>query len=131
MGEYINKGSAVNKGVTWDYTPRTKFAGTEVTWENKKEIIKEKAREYKDKNPEASTEECVEWGKRFVRREQKHFKAYLKGKNSYGYKGGRYLVEDQSRLEHFVNMAKQLEEQWANRQDTEEIPSGELEIIEQ
>lgn len=111
MGEYINKGSEKLKGITWDYVPRSKFAGTEVTWQNKREIIKEKAREYKDKNPEATTEECIEWGRRFVRREQKHFKSYMKGKNSYSYHGGRFLVEDESRLEHFIRMAQMFEEQ--------------------
>jgi hypothetical protein len=111
MGEYINKGSEKLKGVTWDYVPRTKFAGTEITWQNKREVIKEKAREYKENNPEASTEECVEWGRRFARKEQKHFKSYLKGKNSYSYKGGKFLVEDQSRLEHFIKMAQMFEQQ--------------------
>lgn len=117
MGEYVNKGSDHLRGHTWGYVARSKFAGTEVTWENKRELIKEKAREYKEKNPEATTEECLEWGRRFVRKEQKHFKSYMKGKNSYSYQGGKFLVEDQSRLEHFIKMAQMFEEQNAEYQE--------------
>jgi hypothetical protein len=116
MGEYINTGSDHLRNKTWGFVPRSKFAGTEITWENKREVIKDKAREYKEKNPEASAEECIEWGKRFVRREQKHFKSFIKGKNSYSYLGGTYLVEDQTRLEHFIQMAKMFEEKNAEEQ---------------
>lgn len=125
---YVNKGSDMFRGRTWEYVPRSRFAGTEVTWKNKRDLIKEKAREYKEKNPEASTEECVEWGKRFVRREQKHFKAFLKGKNSYSYQGGRFLVEDQTRLEQFVKFARELDEKWSNKEEVLEPES--VEIIE-
>jgi hypothetical protein len=124
--DYINNGSDRLRGTTWAYVPRSRFAGTEITWKNKREVIKEKAREYKEKNPEASTEECVEWGKRFVRREQKHFKAFMKGKNSYLYKGGQFLVEDQSRLEQFIKFAKELEEKY----ETSEEVVNNVEIIE-
>jgi len=124
--EYTNKGSDKFRGTTWAYVPRSRFAGTEITWKNKRDVIKEKAREYKEKNPEASTEECVEWGKRFVRREQKHFKAFLKGKNSYSYKGGQFLVEDQSRMEQFIKFAKELEDKY---QPSDEVLDS-VEIIE-
>lgn len=116
MGEYINNGSDHLRDKTWTFVPRSKFAGTEVNWQNKRDVIKDKAREYKEKNPDSSTDECIEWGKRFARREQKHFKAYMKGLDSYSYLGGRYKVEDQSRLEHFIKMAKMFEDYNAEQQ---------------
>lgn len=102
---YFNRGSDHLRDKTWTYIERSPYAGEKITPENRREFMYKKALEYKEKNPDASKEECLEWGKRCVNKEIKHFKSYLKGKNSYGYKGGKFLVEDQSRVELFKKIA--------------------------
>ena len=118
---YFNRGSDHLRNKTWTYIERSPFAGTVVTPENRRELMYQKALEYKEKYPDATKEECLEWGKRWVNKEQKHFKSYLKGKNSYSYKGGKYLVEDQSRVELFKKIAAQQE---AAQKEKEENGQG-------
>jgi hypothetical protein len=130
--EYTNSGSDHLRGQTWSYVKRSKFAGTEIPLdkESKNEIIKQKGLEYKEKNPEATAAECIEWGKRFISREKKHYRAYLKGKNAYSYKGGRYLVEDESRLEHFIKMAQDFEQRNIEKAQRElELTEDKAEVI--
>lgn len=109
--EYVNNGSDHLRGVTWTYTKRTPFAGEIITCENKRSIIEREALKYKEKNPDATALECYKWGKRFVNKERKHFKSYLKGLNSYTYRGNRYLVEDEERVRVF----EALNEEFARR----------------
>ena len=118
---YFNRGSDHLRNKTWTYIERSPFAGTVVTPENRRELMYQKALEYKEKYPDATKEECLEWGKRWVNKEQKHFKSYRKGKNSYSYKGGKYLVEDQSRVELFKKIAAQQE---AAQKEKEENGQG-------
>lgn len=121
MSQYENTGSEQFRGKTWDFYPRSKFAGTEIPLDkaSKMELIKAKGLEYKEKNPDATAAECVEWGQRFINRERKHQRAYLKGKNSYSYKGGKYLVEDESRLERFIKFAQEFEQKQIEKQAAE------------
>ena len=119
---YFNKGSDHLRGKTWSYIERSPFAGEMITPENRREFMYKKALEYKEAHPEASKEECLEWGKRWVNKEKKHFKSYVKGKNAYSYKGGKYLVEDQSRVELFKKIAA---EQQAAQKEKEENGEGE------
>lgn len=116
---YFNRGSDHLRNKTWVYIERSPFAGTIVTGENRRKLIYEKALEYQEKNPDAPKEECLEWGKRWVNKETKHFKSYLKGKNSYTYKGGKYLVEDQSRVELFKKIAAQQEAAQKEKEENE------------
>lgn len=116
---YFNRGSDHLRGKSWVYIERSPFAGTVVTGENRRKLIYEKALEYQEKNPGAPKEECLEWGKRWVNKETKHFKSYLKGKNSYSYKGGKYLVEDQSRVELFKKIAAEQEAAQKEREENE------------
>jgi predicted transcriptional regulator len=109
-GNYKNSGSDHNRGLTWTYVPRTPYAGKEVTWANKKEILADAMREYKSKHPEASIEDCWIWGKSFVSRQRKHEKAYRKGLSFYKHNGGIFPVEDKSRMETFVEAAKAFNE---------------------
>lgn len=127
---YFNRGSDHLRGKTWTYIERSPFAGTIITGENKREIMYQKAIEYKEKNPDAPKEECLEWAKRWVNREQKHYKSYLKGKNSYGYKGGKYLVEDQSRVELFKKIAAAQEEAQKEKEENEQREAENSEVNE-
>lgn len=124
---YFNRGSDHLRGKTWTYIERSPFAGTIVTPENRKELMYGKALEYKEKYPDATKEECLEWGKRWVNKEIKHFKSYLKGKNAYSYKKGKYLVEDQSRVELFKKLAA---EQEAAQKEKEKNGEGKVENSE-
>ncbi len=108
--DYKNSGSDHLRDVTWTYVPRTPYAGVEVTWKNKKEVLAGAMRDWKKKHPEADVMECWLRGKDFVNRQRKHFKAYYAGKNSYKYKGGIYPVEDKSRMEVFIEAAKAFNE---------------------
>lgn len=116
---YFNRGSDHLRNKTWTYIERSPFAGTIITSENRRELMYQKALEYKDKNPDATKDECLEWGKRWVNREQKHYKSYLKGRNSYSYKGGKYLVEDQSRVELFKKLAAEQEVAQKEKEENE------------
>ncbi len=109
-GEYTNKGTDHSRGLTWTYVPRTAYAGVEVDWSNRKEVLEQGMREYKRKNPDASVFDCWVKGKEFVNRQAKHEKAYRKGLSFYKYKGGIYPVEDKSRMEVFVEAAKAFNE---------------------
>lgn len=130
MGRYINNGSDHLRGVTWNYTPRSKFAGTLIDAQNRKMLIIEKGKEYKEKNPDATPYECVQYGKNFVNRERKHFKKYLQGYDRYRYKTGLYLVEDQSRLESFIQFAKELEEKYPENLDSQELDEKDVVILD-
>lgn len=130
MGRYTNNGSDHLRGVTWNYTPRSSFAGTLIDAQNRKMIIIEKGKEYKEKNPEASPYECVQYGKNFVNREKKHFRKYLKGYDRYWYKGGLYLVEDESRLESFIKFAQELEEKYSSEENITEISETDLVLLD-
>jgi hypothetical protein len=131
VGEYINRGSDHLRGQTWEYIKRSNFAGTMIPLDkaSKNDLIKQKGLEYKEKNPDATVEECIEWGMRFIRREKKHFRAYQKGNNSYSYKGGRYLVEDQSRLEHFIKMAQELEQRQIENKGEINLEEKEIKLV--
>lgn len=109
-GVYENSGSERFLGETWTFIQRTPFAGEIINSENKREIIEREALKYKEKNPMASAYECYMWGRRYVNKEQKHYRSYLKGKNSYSYKGSKYLVEDLQRKEVFERIGKELEQ---------------------
>ncbi len=121
---YINHGSDHLRGETWVYRERTPFAGYRINGENRREYIIRFAAEHKEKNPDADMQECVAWGIHKVRREQKHEKAYLKGWNSYKYKGGTYLVEDMSRVERFKKAAAEIEEKDRLRKLKEDNDNG-------
>jgi hypothetical protein len=108
--EYKNSGTDHNRGITWNFIPRTPYAGEEVRWDNKKEILAAAMRNYKTKHPEASVYECWIKGKDFVNRQKKHEEAYRKGLSFYKYKGGTYPVEDKSRMETFVEAARAFNE---------------------
>ncbi len=82
--------------------------------------MKEKLVDIKKKFPEASAIECYLRAKHYVCREQKHYKSYLKGKNSYNYKGGTYLVEDAQRRDRFAQVGMELEEKIAQLKLEEE-----------
>lgn len=120
-GVYINEGSEKFLGETWMFTKRTPFAGEVVDYSNKRDIILRESLKYKEKNPDASAAECYTWGKRYVNKEQKHFRSYLKGKNSYFYKGSKYLVEDLERKEAFERIGKALEEKFKEQQDQDQV----------
>ena len=128
MTEYINKGSDHLRGKTWDFYPRFGFAGTEIPTDKagKLEIMMNAGREYKEKNPDATPEECAAWGKRFLAKERKYYRVYLKGKNSYIYGKGIYLVEDESRLERFKRFAQEFEEKYAAEQLAKETETTEV-----
>lgn len=119
-GIYNNSGSEDMLGQTWTFTKRTPFAGEIIDSTNKRQIIEREARLYKEKNPEATAIECILWGRRYVNKEQKHFKSYLKGNNSYSYKGGKYLVEDMERKEVFERIGRELEQRFKDAQEKEE-----------
>jgi hypothetical protein len=108
-----------NKGITWEYYERFPFGGVVVTPENKKELIKDKAREYHDKEPELSTAECVQKAKGFIELNKKMYDAYLKGKQYFKFKGEKYPVMDTSRLERFKEQAAKLSEKWSNMDEKE------------
>lgn len=112
MGEYVNKGSDHLRGVTWEYRERFPYAGTIIPHDKagKIAIMIEAGKTYREKNPTATPEECAEYGRYFLNRERKHQRAYAKAKNSYNYKKGTYLVEDESRLERFKRFAAELEQ---------------------
>jgi len=116
---YFNRGSDHLRGKTWTYIERSPFAGTVITPENRREYMYQKALEYKEKYPDATKEECLEWGKRCVNKEKKHHKSYLKGKNAYSYKGGKFLVEDQSRVELFKKIAAEQEAAQKEKENNE------------
>ena len=118
-GVYVNKGSQALQGTTWGYVPRSPFGSEEITWENKRAVLEREARKYKEEHPEADALTCYLRGKHYVNRQQKHFKAYLKGKNSYQYKQGTYLVEDMSRVEKFMKLAQEMEEKAAAKAESE------------
>jgi hypothetical protein len=125
---YVNKGSMHLHGVTWTYVERTPFAGEVINGNNRKSIIERVAREYKEKNPDASAFECYERGKHYVNRERKHYKSYLKGKNSYAYKGGKYLVEDLQRKMVFEQFNKEIEEKLKELELKKEQENVEVEV---
>jgi len=128
--EYVNNGSDKLRGITWEYRERFPFAGTEIPHDKagKLAIMIQAGKDYKEKNPTATAEECALYGQRFLNRERKHYRAYLKGKNSYNFKGGTYLVEDQSRLERFKKFAAELEEKYAEQKE-KELEEQEIEVI--
>ena len=126
VGKYVNKGSDHNRGITWTYVPRTRYAGVEVTWANKKSVLEDGMREYKRKNPDASVFECWIKGKDFVNRQRKHEKAFRKGLSFYKYKGGIYPVEDKSRLEVFVEAARAFNEKVEAKMAEEKLKEQEV-----
>lgn len=126
VGKYVNKGSDHNRGITWTYVPRTRYAGVEVTWANKKSVLEDGMREYKRKNPDASVFECWIKGKDFVNRQRKHEKAFRKGLSFYKYKGGIYPVEDKSRMEVFVEAARAFNEKVEAKMAEEKLKEQEV-----
>lgn len=107
---YENRGSEHLLGVTWQFVRRTPFAGEVIDYSNRRQVIERVAREWKEKNPEATAAECYLRGRHYANREQKHYRAYLKGNNSYTYKGGKYLVEDAERKSVFEQFNREIEE---------------------
>ena len=110
-----------NEGKTWSYIELdgSKFAGRYITGKNRREIIREKSYEYKSNNEDATPSECLKYAKDFVRREQKHYKAFVKNKNYFWYKGSKYPVMTESRLDRFKKMAEQLEDKFADMSEEE------------
>ncbi len=106
----INNSNNDLEGKTWSRVERTPFVGEVIDATNKREIIKREALKYKEANPDATAQECYLRGCHYVNRERKHYKAYLKGKNSYTYKGGTYLVEDEARKKVFEMLNEKFEE---------------------
>lgn len=130
-GVYVNKGSGALQGTTWGFVPRSSFGSEEITWENKRAVLEREARKYKEEHPEADALTCYLRGKHYVNRQQKHFKTFMKGQNSYQYKTGTYLVEDMSRVEKFKQFAMEMEEKKAAKiaDKAEEMVETEIEII--
>jgi len=104
------------EGETWSRVERTPFAGEVINAINKRHIIKREALKFKEANPDATSYECYLRGVHYVNRERKHYKAYLKGKNSYTYKGGTFLVEDEARKKVFEMLNEKFEELYKKEQ---------------
>lgn len=111
------------------------YVGSRITAENRRAFMekqKERYREHYEEQLEKGeieepwTEErlervCEEYARVIVNRENKHYKAYLKGKKFYTYKGRRYPVATDIFLRHSQSLKEQMQ-----RNESRKLPRQEI-----